>query len=201
MLWFGSSHEEDWTPESDIDLFVVGAELKAEVWHHEIDGVTLEIQVDQPERLLADLEAERGNLQHRNLATMIATAEVVQAGAVDVATLQETARAVLASPPNFTEEDLRAWRESVADYLGKCRRDLARQDAVAFQIDAWYVIENLLNWFLATRGSYWPQPKHMAARLQGLDAEFAADFTAMAEAQDPQAKLEKLEVLAQQLNG
>lgn len=121
VLLFGSALEEGWTDESDIDLFLIADTLKTDVSHVVLDNVVLEIQKDNFSQLMQDLEAENENIQNRNLATMLATAKILK-----------------------SDEDEKAWRESIDDYLAKCQRDLQRDDAVAFQLDSTYAVQNLL---------------------------------------------------------
>ncbi len=121
VLLFGSALEEGWTDESDIDLFLIADTLKTDVSHVVLDNVVLEIQKDNFSQLMQDLEAENENIQNRNLATMLATAKILK-----------------------SDEDEKAWRESIDDYLAKCQRDLQRDDVVAFQLDSTYAVQNLL---------------------------------------------------------
>lgn len=199
LLVFGSALDEGWTPESDVDLFLIDDWLKTDVERREILGVELEIQKDNLAQLVRDLEDERGNLQNRNLATMLASARILRPGEHDLAALQAQAREVLASDTKYSEADVRAWQESIADYLGKCRRDLRRGDATAFQLDSSYVVQNLLDLFLAQHNGFLPQPKHLAAKLQELDPDFAENFAKMAQAGALADKLELLEQLAQKV--
>lgn len=217
VLLFGSALDENWTAESDIDLFLIADNLETGVEHQQTNGVTLEIQKDNYEQLLRDLESERGSVRHRNLATMLATAQIVKMGSSDtrsgsngaqqasddaqpgpnnLARLQQKAQEVLASDTRYSDEDEKAWRESIVDYLGKCERDLLRQDPTAFQIDSIYVIQNLLDLYLATHNSYWPQPKALAGRLAQIDPTFADVFAQMASASTLAQKLNLLQTLA-----
>ena len=124
LLVFGSALDEGWTPESDVDLFLIDDSLKTDVERRKVLGVELEIQKDNLAQLVRDLEDERGNLRNRNLATMLASARILRLGEHNLAALQAQAREVLASDTKYSEADVRAWQDSIADYLGKCRRDL-----------------------------------------------------------------------------
>ena len=217
VLLFGSALDENWTAESDIDLFLIAGNLETGVERQQIDGVTLEIQKDNYRQLLHDLESERGGVRHRNLATMLATAQIVKMGSSDMqsgsssaqqasgdaqsgpnalARLQQKAQEVLVSDTRYNDEDKKAWHESIVDYLDKCERDLSRQDPTAFQIDSLYVIQNLLDLYLATHNSYWPQPKALAERLTQIDPAFADVFAQMASAPTLEQKLDLLQALA-----
>lgn len=196
LLLFGSALDEGWNSESDIDLFLIADGQTTDVEHRQLGDVTLEIQKDNYQQLLKDLELERGKVRHRNLATMLATAKILRSGQDDLAALQQKAQEVLTSSTEYSAADEKAWRESIDDYLGKCERDLARHDLVAFQIDVIYVIQNLLDLYLATHNSYWPQPKALSARLEQIDPTFAQEFAKMAGAQDAGQKLGHLQMLA-----
>lgn len=193
VLLFGSALEEGWTGESDIDLFLIADNLETDVSHVVLDDVVLEIQKDNFTQLLQDLEAEKGNIRNRNLATMLATAKILKSdNASKLQVLKQEAQAVLNSPAKYTNEDEKAWRESIDDYLFKCQRDLQRDDAVAFQLDSTYVVQNLLDLFLAKHNSYLPQPKHLKARLLSLDPAFTGLFEKFCKAVSLSDKLECL---------
>lgn len=183
VLLFGSALDDDWTDKSDIDLFLISNDQKTDVSYEVVEGARLEIQRDNFDQLMEDLEAERGNIRNRNLATMIAGAEVLRSdNDKQIEALKQKAREILGSPTKYDEEDEKAWRESIVDYLSKCEKDLERDDAVAFQIDSTYVVQNLLDLFLAKHNSYLPQPKYLAERLRNLDSRFADTFGEFARA-------------------
>ena len=85
LLVFGSALDEEWTPESDVDLFLIDDSLKTDVERREVLGVELEVQKDNLAQLVRDLEDERGNLRNRNLATMLASARISRLGEHDLA--------------------------------------------------------------------------------------------------------------------
>lgn len=196
VLLFGSALEEGWTDESDIDLFLIADNLKTSVSHIVLDGVVLEIQKDNFSQLIQDLELERGNVRNRNLATMLATAKILKSDNDDkLQVLKQTAQTVLDSPAKYTSEEEKAWRESIDDYLSKCQRDLQRDDTVAFRLDSTYVVQNLLDLFLAKHSSYLPQPKHLKTRLSDLDSDFAELFEKFCKAASLPDKLKYLSEL------
>lgn len=61
-------------------------------------------------------------------------------------------------------------------------------------------MQNLLDLFLAQHNSFLPQPKHLAAKLQELDPDFAENFAKMAQTEALADKLELLEQLAQKVS-
>ncbi len=192
-MLFGSALEEGWTDESDIDLFLIANNLETDVSHMILDDIVLEIQKDNFSQPMQDLEAEKGNIRNRNLATMLATAKILKSDNDNkVQVLKQMAQTVLDSPAKYTDDDEKAWRGSIDDYLSKCQRDLQRDDAVAFQLDSIYVVQNLLDLFLAKHNSYLPQPKHLKARLLNLDPAFAELFEKFCKAVSLSDKLEYL---------
>ena len=60
-------------------------------------------------------------------------------------------------------------------------------------------MQNLLDLFLAQHNSFLPQPKHLVAKLQELDPDFAKKIKKMAQAGALADKLELLEQLAQKV--
>lgn len=170
ILVFGSAITSSWTPRSDIDIFLIDDTLNDSRSEATINGIDIEFQEDNFAAIKNNMEAERGNLLHRNLSNMIATSIVVSTKSPEkVNELIEYAKEILSSPPNFDEKDVKMWRYSIVDYLSKAKKDITRKDLVAFYIDAHYVLQNALELSLATHGTYMPQPKNLAKLLSEKD--------------------------------
>ena len=172
ILLFGSATTSDWTPESDIDIFLIDDKFYDSREDLIIDGIQIEIQQDNFSNITKDIENERGRLRNRNVATMIDGSIIIKTNSENnIQDLKSLAESVLQSTPIFTDEDVKMWRYSIDDYLSKAEKDLKRGDAIAFYFDANYVIQNATELTLATHGAYFPQPKHLAALLQQIVPE------------------------------
>lgn len=172
ILLFGSAMSPDWTNKSDIDVFLVDNSFNDSRSDAEIDGVLVEFQEDSFANIKKDMENERGRLLNRNVSTMIATSTVVSTKSPEkVEELVNLAKEILASKPNYDDEDIKMWKYSIDDYLAKAEKDVARNDEVAFYFDAHYVLQNALEMSLALNGAYMPQPKYLAGLLVEKDPE------------------------------
>ena len=172
ILLFGSATSPDWTNKSDIDVFLVDDSFNDSRSDAEIDGVLVEFQEDSFANIKKDMENERGRLLNRNVSTMIATSTVVSTKSPEkVEELVNFAKEILASKPNYDDEDIKMWKYSIDDYLAKAEKDVARTDEVAFYFDAHYVLQNALEMSLALNGAYMPQPKYLAGLLVEKDPE------------------------------
>lgn len=172
ILLFGSATSPDWTNKSDIDVFLVDDSFNDSRSDAEIDGALVEFQEDSFANIKKDMENERGRLLNRNVSTMIATSTVVSTKSPEkVEELVNLAKEILASKPNYDDEDIKMWKYSIDDYLAKAEKDVARNDEVAFYFDAHYVLQNALEMSLALNGAYMPQPKYLAGLLVEKDPE------------------------------
>lgn len=172
ILLFGSATSPDWTNKSDIDVFLVDDSFNDSRSDAEIDGVLVEFQEDSFANIKKDMENERGRLLNRNVSTMIATSTVVSTKSPEkVEELVNLAKEILASKPNYNDEDIKMWKYSIDDYLAKAEKDVARNDEVAFYFDAHYVLQNALEMSLALNGAYMPQPKYLTGLLAEKDPE------------------------------
>lgn len=197
ILVFGSAITPEWTEESDIDVFLIDDSFHASRSEKVIDGVTVEFQEDNFDTIESNMESERGNLLHRNLSTMVASSEPVSTKSpAKLAELKTLADDILASKPNYNEEDIKMWRYSILDYLAKAKKDIARDDAVAFYIDAHYVLQNALELSLATHSTYMPQPKYLAKLLAEKDPELLEIWQAYLATTDLNSKLSALSKLS-----
>ena len=196
ILLFGSASTASWTPESDIDIFLIDPKFTDSREDLIIDGVTIEIQKDNFDNLAKDMEFERGSLLNRNLSTMIASSDIISSKSLSkMENLKTLANSVLDSKVLFSDEDTKMWRYSIEDYLSKADKDLKQNDLIAFYMDTHYVMQNALELSLATHGAYMPQPKNLAKVLQKTDPSVYQIFKDFTSSIGPQEKLEILQKL------
>lgn len=196
ILLFGSAVHDGWTTESDIDIFLVDPLFNDEREDTEIGGISVEIQKDNFANISKDMEAERGQLLHRNVATMMDESQIISTHSpAQMELLKSLAADVLKSAPEYTDEDVAMWKYSIEDYLGKATRDLMRGDNIAFYINTHYVIQNALELTLATHGVYMPKPRNLSGLLQATAPEFYQIFMDFTSESDPYQKLEILKQL------
>lgn len=197
ILVFGSAITPSWTPQSDIDIFLIDDTLNDSSSETIINDIYIEFQEDNFVAIKNNMEKERGNLLHRNLSTMIATSVVVSTKSPErIAELIEYAKDILASSPNYDEEEVKMWRYSIADYISKAEKDIARNDLIAFYVDTHYVLQNALELSLATHNTYMPQPKNLAKLLSEKDPTFLQIWQEYITATIPENKLNALKKLS-----
>lgn len=197
ILVFGSAITPEWTDNSDIDIFLIDDSFKDSRSEKTIDDITVEFQEDNFENIKNNIELERGNLLHRNLSTMIKASEIVSTkSSAKLEELKTLASDILTSSPNYNDEDIKMWRYSITDYLEKAEKDIARNDSIAFYIDAHYVIQNALELSLATHNTYMPQPKYLTKLLAEKDPELLEIWQNYLNATDLKSKLSILSKLS-----
>ena len=197
ILLFGSATSTDWTPASDIDIFLIDPAFDDEREDIIVDNIAVEVQKDNLDNIKRDIENERGQLLNRNVSTMIADAIVVSSQSLtEIQSLQSLAKEVLNTTSIYTDEDIKMWQYSIKDYLSKAAKDLTHGDEIAFYLDAHYVLQNALEMSLATHGAYLPQPKNLATVLQSIDPTFYQIFLDFASAPDSPSRLQILQQLA-----
>ena len=172
ILLFGSAITSDWTEQSDIDIFLIDDSLNGSRSEAIIDGITIEFQEDNFENILKDIQSEYGQLLNRNVSTMIATSRVISSKSSEkLAKLINFAKLTLSSTPVYSEQDVKMWKYSIADYLSKLEKDIITGDNIAFYLHANYVLQNALEMSLALNGAYMPQPKYLGKLLVEKDPE------------------------------
>ena len=197
ILVFGSAITPSWTPQSDIDIFLIDDVLNDSRSEATARGINIKFQENNFATIKNDMEKERGNLLHRNLSTMIATSVVISTKSPEKITeLIDYARGILASPPDYGEEDLKMWHYSITDYLAKAEKDIARNDLVAFYINANYVLQNALELSLATHNTYMSQPKNLTKLLSEKDPALLQIWQEYIVATTPENKLNALKKLS-----
>lgn len=172
ILLFGSALTSDWTEQSDIDIFLIDNSFNDSRSETIIDGITIEFQEDNFENILKDIQSEYGQLLNRNVSTMIATSKIISSKSSEKLTkLINSAKLTLSSTSVYSEQDVKMWKYSIADYLSKAEKDIAKNDILAFYFHANYVLQNALQMSLALNGTYMPQSKYLGKLLEEKDPE------------------------------
>lgn len=172
ILLFGSALLPDWTEQSDVDIFLIDDSLNDSRSEAIVDGVTVEFQQDSFDNIFKDIQSEYGELLNRNVSTMIGTSRIISNKSSEkLAELINFAKLTLSSTPIYSEQDVKMWKYSIADYLSKLEKDIITGDNIAFYLHANYVLQNALEMSLALNGAYMPQPKYLGKLLVEKDPE------------------------------
>lgn len=172
ILLFGSALLPDWTEQSDVDIFLIDDSLNDSRSETIIDGITVEFQQDSFDNIFKDIQSEYGELLNRNVSTMIGTSRIISNKSSEkLAKLINSAKLTLSSIPIYSEQDVKMWKYSIADYLSKLEKDIITGDNIAFYLHANYVLQNALEMSLALNGAYMPQPKYLGKLLEEKDSE------------------------------
>ena len=172
ILLFGSALLPDWTEQSDVDIFLIDDSLNDSRSETIIDGITVEFQQDSFANIFKDIQSEYGKLLNRNVSTMIGTSRIISSKSSEKLTkLINSAKLTLSSIPVYSEQDVKMWKYSIADYLSKLEKDIITGDNIAFYLHANYVLQNALEMSLALNGAYMPQPKYLGKLLVEKDPE------------------------------
>lgn len=171
ILLFGSALLPDWTEQSDV-VFLIDDSLNDSRSETIIDGITVEFQQDSFDNIFKDIQSEYGKLLNRNVSTMIGTSRIISSKSSEKLTkLINSAKLTLSSIPVYSEQDVKMWKYSIADYLSKLEKDIITGDDIAFYLHANYVLQNALEMSLALNGAYMPQPKYLGKLLVEKDPE------------------------------
>jgi hypothetical protein len=172
ILLFGSALTSDWTKQSDIDIFLIDDSFHDSRSETIIDGITVEFQQDNFDNIFKDIQSEYGKLLNRNVSTMIGTSRIISSKSSEkLAKLINSAKLTLSSIPIYSEQDVKMWKYSIADYLSKAKKDITKNNILAFYLHANYVLQNALQMSLALNGTYMPQPKYLGKLLEEKDPE------------------------------
>lgn len=172
ILLFGSALLPDWTEQSDVDIFLIDDSLNDSRSETIIDGITVEFQQDSFDNIFKDIQSEYGKLLNRNVSTMIGTSRIISSKSSEKLTkLINSAKLALSSIPVYSEQDVKMWKYSIADYLSKLEKDIITGDDIAFYLHVNYVLQNALEMSLALNGAYMPQPKYLGKLLVEKDPE------------------------------
>ena len=197
ILLFGSALDPGWTKKSDIDLYFIDNNINDGRIDLEIDSVKVEIQTDNFKDLKSYIEAEAGKLLNRNISTMLANSKILKTESKEqVEGLVALAKKTLKTPVDYTAEDIKMWRYSINDYLGKSTKDIEHGNIAAFYFDAHFVIQNATELILATNNRYFPQPKNLTPILEQIAPELLQTIKEYELATNLDKKLQALQKLA-----
>ena len=197
ILLFGSALNPGWTKKSDIDLYFIDNNINDGRIDLEIDGVKIEIQTDNFKDLKSYIEAESGKLLNRNISTMLANSKILKTESKEqLEGLVTLAKETLKTPVDYTTEDVKMWKYSINDYLGKSTKDIEHGNIAAFYFDAHFVIQNATELILATNNYYFPQPKNLTPILKQIAPKLLQAIEEYELAADLGRKLQALQKIA-----
>jgi hypothetical protein len=198
ILLFGSALNPGWTEESDIDLyFIDNNNINDGRIDLEIDSVKIEIQTDNFKDLKSYIEAESGKLLNRNVSTMLANSKILKTESKEqIKGLVTLAKETLRTPVDYTTEDIKMWKYSINDYLGKSTKDIEHGNIAAFYFDAHFVIQNATELILATNNRFFPQPKNLTPILKQIAPELLQEIEEYELATNLNKKLQALQKIA-----
>lgn len=201
ILLFGSALNSGWTKESDIDLYFIDNNINDGRIDLEIDSIKIEIQTDNFKDLKSYIEAESGKLLNRNISTMLTNSKILKTESKEqVEDLVTLAKETLRTPVDYTPEDVKMWKYSINDYLGKSTKDIEHGNIAAFYFDAHFVIQNATELILATNNHYFPQPKNLTPILKQIAPELLQAIEEYELATNLDKKLQALQKIAKLCN-
>lgn len=197
ILLFGSALNPGWTKKSDIDLYFIDNNINDGRIDLEIDSIKIEIQTDNFKDLKKYIEVESGKLLNRNVSTMLANSKILKTESKEqVENLVTLAKETLRTPVDYTTEDVKMWKYSINDYLGKSTKDIEHGNIAAFYFDAHFVIQNATELILATNNHYFPQPKNLTPILKQIAPELLQVIEEYELATNLSKKLQALQKIA-----
>ena len=128
---------------------------------------------------------------------MLANSKILKTESKEqVEDLVTLAKETLRTPVDYTPEDVKMWKYSINDYLGKSTKDIEHGHIAAFHFDAHFVIQNATELILATNNHYFPQSKNLTPILKQIAPELLRSIEEYELATNLDKKLQALQRIA-----
>lgn len=197
VFLIGSAARGRFDEYSDIDFFIVLAKqgkYRREKFSTETN-FDVEILFNTLKEVKGYLKEEKTSM-YRNTSHMLANGKIIYQTSQIVQQLQRIAQKNMKGKTKYSNDEIMMHKYSLEDFLEDARRDAAHNDAIAFHLDSYFLIQNSIELLLKLSNNFYRKPKEMLGLLQGIDHRFVALLQNFYKARSLQNKFKKLEQIS-----
>lgn len=169
IMIFGSFVNGKFDRYSDIDFYILQKNKgKYSRLNYIINRHRLDIIFDSVKDAKKYLKNDRYNLR-RNTSHMLANGDIVFQRSADLAHLKNIAIKNLKLKTKYDKVEILMHKYSIDDFWGEVRRDIEKNDFIAFSLDSQLLLNNIIEIFIKLKGNYLRQPSMMKDVLLKID--------------------------------
>lgn len=173
ILLFGSAARNKFDQYSDVDIYILLNKKSVFSRSNFIkNGVRVDIILNTIKEAREYLKEDRNNLR-RITSHMLAYGETLFQRGKNLEKIQTIAKNNLKLKTKYKKGEILMHKYSIDDFWGEVQRDIKNKDYLAFGIDSYLLISNIVELFLKLNGEFLRQPNEIMNVLKKLDKEFS----------------------------
>ena len=154
ILLFGSAARNKFDKYSDIDIYILlNKKNKFSRQNFVSNGVKVDIIFNTIKEVKNYLKEERNNVR-RNTSHMLAHSEILFQRRNNLEKIQRTAKTNLRLKTKYKKDEILMHKYSIDDFWGEVQRDFINNDYVSFELNSHFLIKNIIELFLKTKGDF-----------------------------------------------
>lgn len=173
IMLFGSAAQNKFDQYSDVDIYIL-LNKKGELSRNNFvkDKVRVDIIFNTAGEANSYLKEEKGSIR-RVTSHMLAYGKILfqREGALKKA--QFIAQRNLTLKTKYKDEEVLMHKYSIDDFWSEVQRDIKNKDYLAFGLDSYLLVTNIIELFLNLNGEFLQQPNEMTKLLERLDKKLA----------------------------
>jgi len=173
ILLFGSVTRNKFDQYSDVDIYIL-LKKKGKFTRSNFikNGVRVDIILNTLKEAKGYLKEDKNNLR-RITSHMLAYGEVLFQRGKNLDMVQVIAKNNLKLKTKYKKSEILMHKYSIDDFWGEVQRDIKNNDYLAFGIDSYLLISNIVELFLKLNGEFLRQPNEMTEVLKKIDRKFS----------------------------
>jgi predicted nucleotidyltransferase len=201
ILLFGSAARNKFDQYSDVDIYILLNKKGVFSRNNFIkNGVRVDIIANTIKEAKEYLKEDRNNLR-RITSHMLAHGEILFQRGENLEKIQTIAKNNLKLKTKHKKGEILMHKYSIDDFWGEVQRDIKNNDHLAFGIDSYLLISNIVELFLKLNGEFLRQPNEIMKVLKKLDKKFSDQIENFYKVNDIQNKKQILSNLVKYIYG
>jgi len=188
VMLFGSVVRNKFDQYSDIDIFIL-LDKKSKFSRSNFieNNLRVDIIFNTIKEVKNYLKEDKNNLR-RITSHMLAYGEILFQREKNLEKIQAVAKNNLKLKTKYNEGEILMHKYSIDDFWGEVQRDIENKDYLAFGIDSYLLVTNVIELFLKLNGEFLRQPNEMKKVLERLDKKFSNQIEEFYKESDIQRK-------------
>lgn len=169
VMLFGSAVRDKFDQHSDIDIFVLlNKKGRFSRFNFIKNGTRVDIMLDTKKEAQKYLKEDKHSFR-RITSYMLAHGKIIFQRNNNLSKVQNIARKNLKLRTKYNNEEILMHKYSIDDFWGEVQRDIRNKDYLAFGIDSYLLINNIIELIIKLHGEFSRQPNEMTELLNKID--------------------------------
>jgi len=176
IMLFGSATRNKFDEYSDVDIYVLEKNKSKQSRYNFLNnGYRVDIILDSLKEVNSYLKKDKRNIK-RITSHMLAYGKIIFQRDNILQKIQNCAINNLKSKTKHNNEEILMHKYSIDDFWGEVQRDIKNKDYLAFGIDSYLLINNIIELIVKLNGKFLRQPNEITKLLDEIDKNFGGQI-------------------------